>query len=81
MFASRRRAPDAVRPFRTPGYPLTPVLFVLAAALLVWNTLFASRPRQAAIGLTVVLLGTPAFFLWRSRRREVRTGVLVVIRS
>ncbi len=70
VFASRRRFPDAVRPFRTPGYPVTPVLFALAAALLVGNTLF-EQTRQAAIGLTVVLLGTPVYFLWRSRRREV----------
>jgi APA family basic amino acid/polyamine antiporter len=70
VFASRRRYPDAVRPFRTPGYPVTPVLFALAAALLVGNTLF-QQTRQAAIGLTVVLLGTPVYFLWRSRRREV----------
>jgi APA family basic amino acid/polyamine antiporter len=70
VFASRRRYPDAVRPFRTPGYPVTPVLFALAAALLVGNTLF-EQTRQAAIGLTVVLLGTPVYFLWRSRRRGV----------
>ena len=70
VFASRRRSPDAVRPFRTPGYPVTPVLFALAAALIVGNTLF-QQTRQAAIGLTVVLLGTPVYFLWRSRRREV----------
>jgi APA family basic amino acid/polyamine antiporter len=70
VFASRRRSPNAVRPFRTPGYPVTPVLFALAAALLVGNTLF-QQTRQATIGLTVVLLGTPVYFLWRSRRREV----------
>jgi len=70
VFASRRRSPNAVRPFRTPGYPITPVLFALAAALLVGNTLF-EQTRQATIGLTVVLLGTPVYFLWRSRRREV----------
>jgi APA family basic amino acid/polyamine antiporter len=70
VFASRRRFPNAVRPFRTPGYPITPVLFALAAALLVGNTFF-EQTRQAAIGLTVVLLGTPVYFLWRSRRREV----------
>jgi APA family basic amino acid/polyamine antiporter len=71
VFASRRRRPNAVRPFRTPGYPVTPVLFALAAALLVANTLYA-QTRQAAIGLAVVLLGTPVYYLWRtrSRRRE-----------
>jgi basic amino acid/polyamine antiporter, APA family len=69
VFASRRRMPNAVRPFRTPGYPVTPVLFALAAALLVANTLYA-QTRQAAIGLAVVLLGTPVYYLWRSRSRR-----------
>src|SRR5439155_409463 len=33
IFADRRRAPGAPRPFRTPGYPLTPILFVAASPL------------------------------------------------
>ena len=69
VFASRRRTPNAARPFRTPGYPVTPLVFALAAALLVGNTLYG-QTRQAAIGLVVVLLGTPVYFLWRSRSRR-----------
>ena len=61
------QSPDR-RVFRTPGYPLTPLLFVLSAALLVLNTLVA-QPMQAAIGLAVVVAGAPAFFLWRMRSR------------
>jgi basic amino acid/polyamine antiporter, APA family len=69
IFAYRRRQPNAVRPFRTPGYPLSPILFVASAALLVVNTL-ATQPLRAAIGLGAVLLGTPAFYLWRSRLKR-----------
>ena len=68
VFASRRRSPDARRPFRTPGYPVTPLVFAVAAALLVMNTLVA-QPREALIGLAVVLLGTPTFSIWRARSR------------
>jgi basic amino acid/polyamine antiporter, APA family len=66
VFGSRRRYPDLVRPFRTPGYPITPTLFALAAGLLVANTI-RTQPKEAAIGIAVVLLGTPAFYLWRAR--------------
>lgn len=66
VFALRRKYPDAPRPFRTPGYPLTPLLFVVSAGLLVVNTL-REQPGRALIGLCVVLLGTPAFYLWRAR--------------
>ncbi len=69
IFASRKKFPDAPRPFRTPGYPVTPILFAVAAALLVLNTLRV-QPTQAIIGLVVVLLGTPAFFIWRARKQS-----------
>jgi APA family basic amino acid/polyamine antiporter len=74
IFASRRNHPNAVRPFRTPGYPITPLLFAAGAAMVVLNTL-RQQPTQALIGLIVVLLGTPAFYLWRSRARRAALDV------
>ena len=68
IFAYRRRQPDMPRPFRTPGYPLTPLLFVASAAAIVLNTI-VSQPGRAAVGLGLVLLGVPAFYVWRSRSR------------
>ncbi|MDQ6885701.1 MAG: amino acid permease [Gemmatimonadota bacterium] len=64
IFVYRRRMPDAARPFRVPGYPLTPALFVLAAAAIVGNTL-REQPRIAFVGLAIVLSGVPAFYLWK----------------
>lgn len=69
VFVYRRRQPDAIRPFRTPGYPVTPLLFVASAAALVLSTLVA-QPVRGAVGLAAVLIGTPAFFLWRARRKS-----------
>ncbi len=69
IFVYRRRAPNAVRPFRAPGYPLSPILFVLSALLLVVNTLVA-QPGRAAVGLAAVLLGAPVFYLWRAHARR-----------
>jgi APA family basic amino acid/polyamine antiporter len=66
VFVYRRRDPDAPRPFRVPFYPVTPILFIAAAAALVLNTIVA-QPVLAAIGLGIVLLGAPAFFIWRGR--------------
>ena len=67
VIALRIKRPDAVRPFRVPGYPVTPALFVVAAAVIVGNTVI-SQPRQAAIGIGVVLLGAPAYMMWRKKR-------------
>ncbi|MEP7001243.1 MAG: amino acid permease [bacterium] len=65
----RRKEPLTPRPFRVPGYPVTPLLFVASAALLVGNTLVA-QPNRAAAGIAVMLAGTPAFYLWRARSRR-----------
>ncbi|MBI4419237.1 MAG: amino acid permease [Gemmatimonadetes bacterium] len=67
VFVLRRRDPTAARPFRVPGYPWTPLVFILAAAALVLNTI-ATQPGRAAIGVGVVLLGVPVYFVWRGRR-------------
>jgi basic amino acid/polyamine antiporter, APA family len=64
VFVLRQRRPDAARPFRVPGYPWTPLLFIVAAAALVANTI-ATQPARAAIGIGVVLLGLPVYFVWR----------------
>lgn len=73
VFVYRRRLPDAVRPYRVPGYPFTPLLFIIAAAALVANTI-ATQPGRAGIGLAIVFAGLPAYFLWRrnwNKRDEV----------
>jgi len=67
VFVLRRRRPDAPRPFRVPGYPLTPALFIAAALAIVANTIVA-RPVQALAGIGIVLLGTPAYLLWSRHR-------------
>ena len=69
IFVYRRREPDAVRPFRTPGYPVTPVLFVLAAMVIVVNTVVA-QTTQSLIGLGLALLGVPAYLWWRPRAKS-----------
>ena len=69
VFVLRRRRPDAPRPFRVPGYPVTPALFIAAAAAIVGNTIVA-RPVQALIGLGIVATGVPAYFVWTWNRRS-----------
>ena len=66
----RAKQPDAERPFRVPGYPWTPWVFVLAAAGLVANTVM-TQPVRSAIGVGGVLVGVPIYILW-SPRRETR---------
>jgi APA family basic amino acid/polyamine antiporter len=65
----RRTEPTTARPFRVPGYPITPLLFVASAAVLVGNTVIA-QPARAAVGIVVMLTGLPAFYVWRAQSRR-----------
>jgi APA family basic amino acid/polyamine antiporter len=67
IFVYRRRRPDHPRPYSVPFYPWTPLLFIVAAAALVANTILA-QPRTAAIGIVIVFLGAPAYLVWRARK-------------
>lgn len=63
----RRKRPDMPRPYRTLGYPVVPVLFVLAAACLLISTLIES-PRESLMGLVLIFTGLPFYFHWKKRR-------------
>ena len=72
IFPIRRTGKNLAIPYRVPGYPWTPLLFVLAAAAIVGNAVYvaAHKPEQSinlyiAIGLFV--LGLPAYWFWRKR--------------
>ena len=75
VFVYRKREPHAERPYRVPGYPWTPGLFVLAAAALVANAVYstffaensAATPREAAVGIGIIAAGLPAYFVWRKK--------------
>ncbi|MCI0657314.1 MAG: amino acid permease [Acidobacteria bacterium] len=62
VFRSRRS--DSPRPYPTPLYPITPILFILAGAGIVLN-LFVADPRNALAGSGIMLLGVPVYFLGR----------------
>ncbi len=64
VFAFRRREPDAPRPYRVPGYPVLPALFVLASAVLLCYS-YISNLRNSLIGTVVILLGLPLFLHFR----------------
>jgi APA family basic amino acid/polyamine antiporter len=70
IFVYRRREPDLPRPFRTPGYPVTPILFMIAAAAIVINTI-VTQPRSVLFAIALMALGLPAYYLWRSRLARI----------
>ena len=72
IFPIRRANGSKPLPYRVPGYPWTPILFVLAAAAIVGNAMLAAfhdpdqfRNLKFAIGLLVI--GLPVYLIWRKR--------------
>ena len=76
LFKFRRDAPDTVR-YLTPGYPVTPVVFLIMIVFLL-AMLARNNPTQAFLGVAVVALGFPVYlFLFRNKRlgsRRVERG-------
>jgi APA family basic amino acid/polyamine antiporter len=65
----RVRRPDLPRAFKTPGYPLTPILFIVGNGW-VLASLVASGAREALIGVAIVLSGVPAFLYFRRTKPQ-----------
>ncbi|MFO0892244.1 MAG: amino acid permease [Isosphaeraceae bacterium] len=70
VFILRARQPDLERPYRTWGYPWTPLLYVVSAILLLGNMLIDPKSRvQSVAGLGLILLGLPAWAYFRDGER------------
>ena len=68
VFVFRRRMPDAERAYRTWGYPVVPILFLLVAGFLIVNTLLTT-PGRAFAGLGLMALGLPFYWYWSRAKR------------
>jgi amino acid transporter len=70
VFVLRIRQPDLPRPYRTWGYPFTPILYVLAALLLLGNMIADRQSQiQSLAGIGIILLGVPAYWVFRAAGR------------
>jgi APA family basic amino acid/polyamine antiporter len=62
----RRKRPELPRPYRTLGYPLTPILFILSSIFLTVNSLIRTF-WNSFIGLALIALGIPVYLVWKRR--------------
>jgi APA family basic amino acid/polyamine antiporter len=64
LFRLRRTRPDVPRPYRVWGYPVVPIVYILASGAFVVNTLI-ERPRESLAGLAFLALGLPVYMYSR----------------
>jgi APA family basic amino acid/polyamine antiporter len=72
IFPLRRASQGRPLSYRVPGYPWTPILFVLAASAIVANAVILafidpSQFRYLVVAIVLFLLGLPAYFVWHQR--------------
>ena len=67
VFLFRKRQPNAERTYRVWGYPFVPIVFIIVSTWLIVQTIW-SNPRQSGIGLGLILLGLPVYWLLARRR-------------
>lgn len=63
IYVLRVRQPELARPFRTPGYPWVPALYLIVTIALTAAT-FAESRRPSTLALSCILAGVPSYYLW-----------------
>jgi APA family basic amino acid/polyamine antiporter len=74
VFVFRKKFPDAERPYRAFGYPVVPILFLIAAAWLLINTMITT-PTQSFAGIFLILLGLPVYYYLTSKNKGKREEI------
>jgi APA family basic amino acid/polyamine antiporter len=85
VFILRKKEPNAPRPYKVPGYPFVPAIFVLFAIAFLCLTIYndvagyraavaAGKPGliNSALGTGLVLIGTPIYFYFKRRSRPAK---------
>jgi APA family basic amino acid/polyamine antiporter len=78
VFVLRRARPELPRPYRTWGYPVVPLLFLVASVGMVVNALWTD-PVNTGITFGIILAGVPAYFAWRAWNSRFPTDTKVAL--
>jgi APA family basic amino acid/polyamine antiporter len=67
IFTLRKKRPDLPRPYKAWGYPVVPMIFILALSGILLNTLIR-RPVESLSGLALMTVGVPVYYMWKRKR-------------
>jgi basic amino acid/polyamine antiporter, APA family len=73
LFVLRRKWPNAERPYRAFGYPVVPVLYIVAATVIML-ALILYKTQTTWPGLVLVLLGVPVYWFWHRKLQNTLAG-------
>jgi APA family basic amino acid/polyamine antiporter len=64
VFTLRKKHPDMPRPYKTWGYPVVPMVFIVALSGVLVNSII-KRPVESLTGLGITMIGIPVYYLWK----------------
>jgi len=70
----RWQRPDAERPYRTWGYPIVPLVFLVFYVFLM-ASMFWARPMDRMIGIGLIASGAVVYFIWGQRSDRPEPGI------
>src|SRR6266702_3196897 len=73
IFILRSKRPGAERPYKAFGYPFVPLLYIVAAAAIMF-VLLLYKTQTTWPGLVIVLLGVPVYVLWARSAKVTRSA-------
>ena len=66
IFTLRKKRPDLPRPYKAWGYPVVPLIFIVALSGILVNTL-VRRPVESLAGVALMVAGIPVYYLWKKK--------------
>jgi basic amino acid/polyamine antiporter, APA family len=69
VFILRKRHPNLERPYRTFGYPIVPLVFLVASVLMLANSAIRDT-KPTLIDFGIILAGIPVYYIWRRGQTE-----------
>jgi APA family basic amino acid/polyamine antiporter len=69
IFILRIKRPDIPRPYKAFGYPYIPALYILVTVTIM-VILLIYKPNYTFLGLLIVLLGVPVYYIWKKIEKK-----------
>jgi APA family basic amino acid/polyamine antiporter len=73
IFILRRKKPEIHRPYKTPGYPYLPIIYIIIMMIILW-ILIIDNPQYTGPGLLIIIMGIPVYYYWKSKEKRTSRG-------
>lgn len=73
VFVLRKKQPKLTRPYKTWGYPLTPVIYILLSVFFLIY-IVQGDPKNSGLGIIIILTGLPIYYFWKNSKKKAASN-------